>query len=181
MSVTKINRFNINIYPQDTIFVLDTNILYYVHSGYVMSTDTKSKSYSNVIQTILSNGYSIEISALNIQELLHIIEKKEYELYCTVNSKNKAIYTKKIYRQDSSQRNLLKAKLKTILSELSLYELKDGEINVSELDKFVKDFNVHTMDPIDYVLINRYDSQKTVFVSDDKDFQSIPSISVLSM
>lgn len=180
MPVTRINSFNIGTYPKDTVFVLDTNVLYYVHSGYVMPTAAKSLLYSNVIQTILNNGYSIEVSALNIQELLHLIEKKEYELYCSANSKSPRTYTKKIYRQDATQRSLLKSKLHTILSELSLYKLEDGEIAVDILNQFSNEFNLHTMDPIDYVLIKGYDSSRTVFISDDKDFQSNSAICVVT-
>ena len=181
MPVTRINRFNLSSYPKETVFVLDTNVLYYVHSGYVMSTDAKSISYSNVIQTILNNGYSVQVSALNIQELLHIIEKKEYELYCFVNSINQANYSKKLYRRDPSQRSSLKVKLNTILSELSIYKLEDGAISVDLLNQFSVRFDSHKMDPIDYVLVNQYDVAKTVFISDDKDFQSIPSIHVLTV
>lgn len=180
MPVTKINNFNVNTYPKDTIFVLDTNVLYFVHSGYVMPTNAKSLSYSNVIQTILSNGYSVAVSALTIQELLHLVEKKEHELYCSVNSLSTQAYTKKAYRQDATQRSLLKSKLSTILSELSPYKLDDGEITVDVLNRFSKEFDLHTMDPIDYVLINGYDAAKTVFVSDDRDFQSNSSLCVLT-
>lgn len=42
MPVTKISDFNVNTYPKDTIFVLDTNVLYFVHSGYVMPTNAKA-------------------------------------------------------------------------------------------------------------------------------------------
>lgn len=180
MSVTRINNFNIGICPKDTIFVLDTNVLYFVHSGYVMPTNAKSLSYSNVIQTILSNGYSIAVSALTIQELLHLVEKKEHELYCSSNSLSPQAYTKKAYRQDMTQRRLLKSKLSTILSELSLYKLEDGEIAINVLNQFSKEFDLHTMDPIDYALVKGYDLAKTVFVSDDKDFQSNSSICVLT-
>ena len=180
MPVTKICNFNVNTYPKDTIFVLDTNVLYFVHSGYVMPTNAKSLSYSNVIQAILSNGYSVVVSALTIQELLHLVEKKEHELYCSVNSLSTQTYTKKAYRQNATQRSLLKSKLITILSELSPYTLEDGEIAVNVLNQFSREFDLHTMDPIDYVLVKGYDSAKTVFISDDRDFQSNPSIRVLT-
>ena len=120
------------------------------------------------------------VSALTIQELLHLVEKKEHELYCSVNSLSTQTYTKKAYRQDATQRSLLKSKLITILSELSPYKLEDGEIAVDVLNQFSKEFDLHTMDPIDYVLVKGYDSAKTVFISDDRDFQSNSSISVLT-
>ena len=180
MPVTKISDFNVNTYAKDTVFVLDTNVLYFVHSGYVMPTNAKSLSYSNVIQTILSNGYSVAVSALTVQELLHLVEKKEHELYCLAHSLSTQAYTKKSYRRDAAQRCLLKSKLSTILSELSSYKLEDGEIAVDLLNRFSSELELHTMDPIDYVLVKGYDAAKTVFVSDDRDFQSISSLSVLT-
>lgn len=181
MAIAKIRRFNIKSYPKDTVFVLDTNVLYFIHSGYVMQSNFKGLQYSNVIKTILENGYTIEVSSLNIQELFHLIEKKEYELYCIANSKTPETYKKKDYRKDLSQRTRLKAKLCTILSELSLYKLKDGNITVKMLHDFSNNFDLHQMDPIDYVLVQGYNFSKTVFISDDKDFQSNPSISVLTV
>lgn len=180
MSVTRISSFDITAYPQDTVFVLDTNVLYYVHSGYYLPNSNESIDYSNVIQIILSHGYSIKVSALSIQELLYGVENKEYQLYCQSNGKNQKSYTKKHFRQDQAQRLAVKRKLKTILSELAMYKLEDGVLLFSVLEQFTDTFEAHEMDPMDYTLAHNYDAAKTVFVSADKDFQSLTSIQVLT-
>lgn len=181
MAVTKISSFNISAYPQDTVFVLDTNVLYYVHSGYYLPNSNKSVDYSNVIQIILTHGYSIKVSALSIQELLYGVENKEYQLYCQNHGKNQGSYTKKHFRRDQTQRLAVKRKLETILSELAMsYELEDGVLHFPMLEQFIDTFGTHEMDPVDYVLAHNYDAAKTVFVSGDKDFQSLTSIQVLT-
>ena len=71
MAITKVSDFSISDFPADTTFLLDTNVLYFVHSGYYMPTNPKSQIYSNLLQQLLSNGRKIVLSALNIQELLY--------------------------------------------------------------------------------------------------------------
>lgn len=182
MSVRKIKDFNITKVARGTTFVLDTNVLYFVHSGYATPNNQKSVAYSNLIKSILKNNYSIEVSALNAQELLHLIEKKEYRLFCERNALDPSSYSLKSYRQNKAQRGLVKSKIDSALSELSsVYILRDGIITIGTLNQFSSDFNLHTMDPIDYTLAKQYNIATTIFISDDKDFQSIPSLQVIAM
>ena len=181
MSVTKANLFDVNNYSKDVVFVLDTNVLYFVHCGFYSSNAKKAHAYSNVIQKIAKNGNEIRVSSLSVQELLHIIEKKEFEIYCQNNSTPPNFNIKK-YRQDATQRKIVMKKLKVVLSELSLfYKFDDSVIAMSTLDNHVYNFEHHRMDPVDYVLTSLYPSANTVFVSDDKDFQSVPSIQVVTL
>ena len=81
MSTIHFNNFNIKDVPVDTVFVLDTNVLYYVHSGYSPKNPKDGITYSNIIQKIMNNGFKIHVSALSVQELLFCIENKEYKIY----------------------------------------------------------------------------------------------------
>ena len=49
MAITKVSDFSISDFPADTTFLLDTNVLYFVHSGYYMPTNPKSQIYSKNI------------------------------------------------------------------------------------------------------------------------------------
>ena len=49
MAITKVSDFSISDFPVDTTFLLDTNVLYFVHSGYYMPTNPKSQIYSKNI------------------------------------------------------------------------------------------------------------------------------------
>ena len=80
MGIVRATDFDLSKYSEETTFILDTNILYFVHSGYYLPTDPKCICYSNLIQNIMSNGRTIVVSALNVQELLFGIEGKEYKV-----------------------------------------------------------------------------------------------------
>lgn len=43
MAITKVSDFSISDFPADTTFLLDTNVLYFVHSGYYMPTNPKKQ------------------------------------------------------------------------------------------------------------------------------------------
>ena len=76
MGIVRAADFDLSKYSEETTFILDTNSLYFVHSGYYLPTDPKCICYSNLIQNIMSSGRTIVVSALNVQELLFGIEGK---------------------------------------------------------------------------------------------------------
>lgn len=180
MSITRICDFDISSVSKDTVFILDTNVLYYVHSGYSLPSSTECLSYSNLIQNIMSNGYTVKVSSLSIQELLFSIENKEYQLYWRTNGINPKNYSKKDYRKDPIHRNNVKSKFKTVLMELDLYEKVDAAIELSTINCYVDTLESHCMDPIDYILVENCKNTNTIFISNDRDFQSITSIDVIT-
>lgn len=173
MGIVRATDFDLSKFPEEAIFVLDTNILYFVHSGYYLPTDPKCICYSNLIQDIISNGRKIVVSALNLQELLFGIEGKEYYRYLNSNGISKNAFSKKDYRKDLSERQSLKAKLKTIITEITnSYTLTDGQINGDQIKRYADKLEEHHYDPIDYVLVdNMLTEGNIVFISDDTDFQ----------
>ena len=173
MGIVRATDFDLSKYSEETTFILDTNILYFVHSGYYLPTDPKCICYSNLIQNIMSNGRTIVVSALNVQELLFGIEGKEYKRYLSANGISKNSYTKKDYRNNLAERQNLKAKLKTVIAEISMaYTLVDGQINCGQVDNYADQLEAHHYDPVDYILVdNMLARGNVVFISDDTDFQ----------
>lgn len=173
MAIVRAADFDLSKYTEETTFILDTNILYFVHSGYYLPTDPKCICYSNLIQSIMSNGREIVVSALNVQELLFCIEGKEYRRYLSANGISKASCTKKDYRKILAERQNLKTKLKTVIAEISAaYTLTDGQINCGQVNHYADRLETHRYDPIDYVLVdNMLVRGNVVFISDDTDFQ----------
>ena len=182
MSITKIADFSLTDFPTDTIYLLDTNVLYFVHSGYYAPTNPKSVAYSNLVQSLLTNGRKIVLSVLNIQELLYGIENKEYELYWRATHQNRNAYTKKDYRKNAIERVKLHSKMSTVLTELSAaYVCENASVEWTQIKEFVKKLNAHCYDPIDYVLVENYRTkEKIVFISDDKDFQADSTINLIT-
>lgn len=66
MSVIHLTNFDLSTVSKDTIFVLDTNVLYYVHSGYNIPNNWKTRAYSNLIQELLINSRNVVVSALSV-------------------------------------------------------------------------------------------------------------------
>lgn len=104
MSVTKISNLDISKLDKDIKFVLDTNIIYFVHSGYYNASNQKSTTYSNFIQNLLQQHKTVVVSSLSLQELLFGIENKEYLLYLDRNGIKKEKYSKKDFRKDAGER-----------------------------------------------------------------------------
>lgn len=173
MGIVRSTDFDISKYSEETLFILDTNILYFVHSGYYLPTDPKCICYSNLIQNIISNGRTIVVSALNLQELLFGIEGKEYKRYLSANGISKNSYSKKDYRKNTVERQNLKMKLKTVIAEISnAYTLLDGQIYGGQVKDYADQLEMHHYDPIDYILVdNMLEQRNVVFISDDTDFQ----------
>ena len=183
MSVTKICDFDIAKVIDTDVFFLDTNILFFIHSGYYAQTTSEFVEYSNIVEKILNNGNSIFVSALNIQELLNGIENKEYLLYLNANNLNKKTFTKKHFRNDSTLRLNVKSKLLIAMQEIECaYNIVDGNISLSLTKDFVTNYENHHYDPMDYYFVkNTFDySDSITYITDDKDFQFDSSINVIT-
>jgi len=182
VAITKVADFAIKNFSPKAKFVLDTNILYFVHSGYYMPTNPKSIIYSNLLQQLLGNNCEILISALNVQELLYGIENKEYELYLNSTGLTRQACTKKDYRKITTERIKLSCKMRTVLTELSAsYKCIDGEIKYEQIEQFVRKLQAHHYDPIDYAVVdNLHTIGQVVFISDDTDFQYDTSIQLIT-
>lgn len=181
MSVISFNSFNASSYDENTVFVLDTNVLYFVHSGYYLPTNRKCIVYSNIIQQLIMSKFSICVSTLSLQELFYGIENKEYKLYCSANSIDTAHFTKKQFRNIPTEREKVKNKIEQVMSEISVYQLQDGLINSEHIDDFISSYELHKMDPIDFAIVKNNNIEDCVFVTDDQDFSSLSEINILTM
>ncbi len=182
MPITKVSDFSLADFPADTTFLLDTNVLYFVHSGYYMPTNSKLQIYSNLLQQLLTNGRKVALSTLNVQELLYGIENKEYELYLERTQQSRYACTKKDYRRNVAERAKLFNKMQAMLTELlSTYECDDAVVERAQIEGFANNLTTHHYDPIDYVLVENYRQEdNVVFISDDKDFQTDGTINLIT-
>lgn len=181
MSVTKISNLDISKLDKDIKFVLDTNIIYFVHSGYYNASNQKSKAYSNFIQNLLQQHKTVVVSSLSLQELLFGIENKEYLLYLDRNGIKKEKYSKKDFRKDAGERKRIQRKINTIWNEINnTYTLLDSEITNLHIQQFINLFDSHRYDPIDYILTQNYLPKDYVIITDDADFQVDPNVNIIT-
>lgn len=182
MSVTHIDSFQFTSVPCGSKFLIDTNVLFFVHSGYFLSNPTpKHRKYSNFVRDIANNNHVLCTSVLNIQELFHIIENHEYNAYLDHNSLTKDRCTKKQFRKDAHQRQLLKGRLSIVMTEItSLYEIFDVSVTHSQINAFLNSLSAHLYDPIDYFVVDSTKKEMLYFLTDDSDFQIDSSINVVT-
>lgn len=177
MAVYSISNFDVTRIPEGSVFVLDTNVLFFLHSGY-FSSNPSAADYSNFVLKLLVEKCNIIVSTFSIQELFHIIEKKEHQKYCDKNSIKMHI---KDYRKLSSERLNIKNILSVMMSEIKInYAIKNGSVDITNINSFIQSYDVHTCDPIDYILSQNFDLNTTFFVSDDKDFKTITGINLIT-
>lgn len=181
MTVQKISTTNVSTVAKDQTFILDTNILYFIHSGYYSSCDPKNIAYSNFVQKLITNGNQLIISVTTIQELFYGIENKEYQLYCSKNKPN--AFTKKDFRADGSLRKAVQNKLQVILVELkNSYNLSECTITPSQVEDFLDKYDNHRYDPIDFIIVNNMIEKSYVnFITDDSDFTYDSNINVFTL
>lgn len=182
MSVNRINSFNLSTVDKTVSFILDTNILYFVHSGYYSSTYSKNIAYSNLLQQIMRKGNALFVTSLNLQELIFGIENKEYELHLNTIGKDRKVFTKKDFRKDATLRASVHSKVKVILVEIkAAYELRDIDVSMKRVESFVGDYLKYLYDPMDYLVVDATNEKDIIYITDDTDFQSDSRIEVLTI
>lgn len=176
MSVQKINDIDFKTLKTEECFLLDTNILYFIHSGYYTSPKVrdydKYKGYSSFVGTLITKGYKLYTTTANIQELLHCIENKEYLLYCETQGLKPRSFSKKDFRELDSEREKVKNKLSVILDEITAtYNFKELHISKDSPKDFITKYTNHRYDPIDYIIVESCINESNInFISDDSDF-----------
>ncbi|WNY23158.1 hypothetical protein MmiHf6_04620 [Methanimicrococcus hongohii] len=163
--------------PSDEQFYVDANILYFI---YFCDQDskinkTKSKTYLKFITKLQNSGNQLHISALNLQELVHVAEKAELEKYC---QNNNIRMTLKKYRDIQEERLIIQDKLETILQQIcSTYFVTDEFVDLNTIHLLIKTYNRHRFDPIDFLAVCpkcrdcKSVSQNFNIITDDSDFK----------
>ena len=99
-------------------FLLDTNILMWLFSGYHINVSDAQKvnAYSAFVAQLISSNVKLWTSTGNIQEMFHLIEKNEYELFKIRTHRQ---LKKKDYRKLASERAIVKNKGQSIYAAIT--------------------------------------------------------------
>jgi hypothetical protein len=192
MAVKKICSLKISDIGKDNLFILDINILYFIHSGYYITPGcrdyNKYFSYSTFVSQLLSNGNKLYTTSANLQELFYGIENKEYFFYAhmkglNTNYKMPKYFSKKDYRWVVAEKNRLKLKFETIFKELNnTYLIFDTTIFSSSIRSYIDTFDIYHYDPIDYIMVDESIKYSRLnFISDDSDFTCDSRIEVYTI
>jgi len=166
-------------FSTNDVFYIDSNILFLLHGGFVVEPQKicEASAYSNFIEYLRAIGCHLCVSALNVQEVLHLVERKHFQAYGKK-------YTDKIrikeFRRMKEERQKLRAIQMSIFSQINeSYEIIPETIYDKDLKGFVDEYHIHYYEPIDYILVNHHLPLRVITA--DKDFYSDKRINVYTM
>ncbi len=171
--VKNIRNFTMKKVTKDAIFALDTNVLLWTF--YSRATITKSYQrlvYPNFIAKLISNGNKIYVLGNNLNEMMHVIERNEYEIYVQGNSSKIGL---KQYRRNSKCRAFIQNEITLIINQLKSIpniDLVDSKFLTTDIDRFTTDYLLHQCDFFDFLLIDFCNQHNCAVITDDKDFDT---------
>ena len=158
---------------KDTVFALDTNVLLWTfYSRTTVLSNQKKVEYSNFIAKLISNGNKIYILGHNLNEMMHVIERNEYEIYIQRISSKIGL---KQFRKNSKYRAFIQNEITLIINQLKSIpniDLVDSKFLTTDIDRFTTDYLLHQCDFFDFLLIDFCNQHNCAVITDDKDFDT---------
>ena len=171
-TVIDIKSFDINDLNSDIPLALDTNVLLWVFYSRSSSTQSYQKNeYPTFISKVIVNDNPLIISAFNLNEMFHVIEKNECDIYN--NNHNGASLRLKQFRKLTHERIKVKREIDLIYKQIQAIpnvKIVGSKTDMNELNSFVSKYEVHDSDFFDFWLINYCNENNFCIVTDDKDF-----------
>ena len=169
---------DLNEIANEEVFFVDTNVLFAIHFLELNWSEEKVSQYANFILGLLKNGNKICVSALNLQELCHLVENNEFRQYKAVNHLG-GNFNKKMYREIAEERARLAQDLQNKYLEISeQYSVVSGNITGDMIKRFLDDYNKHFFDPIDFLTVKYNNNGIMNFITDDSDFKKDSELTV---
>ena len=155
-------------------FLIDTNVLIMLHCNELTERERKLASgYSNFISHVRSRGCVLCVSALNIQELFHVVER----IYFNIYKNSHGDCSLKAYRRVESERSALATIQRRIWVQIrEMYQIIDAPISVVVLEQFLASYEAHCYDPVDF-FITTHTLAKNIITS-DTDFDNVTGIDI---
>ncbi|MFA5332400.1 MAG: hypothetical protein WC342_08485 [Methanoregula sp.] len=168
---------------QDCFFV-DTNVWYWLAYSRA-SVSAKSyhvKEYPGYIKKVRSVNARLCRCNLILAELAHIIEKTEFELFCSTHKKDPNAYPLKEFRHDRS------ANREDVIQEIESAWMQVGQlsglvpmtIDETAATTFIADLKSNRLDGYDLLYLDLLRKQHFSILTDDGDFATVPGISVFT-
>lgn len=164
-------------------FFLDTNVLYwYTYPRFSQPSllSPTARVYYNFIDNLTAAGNPLVTSIYNLTELLNVIEKNEYDIYCKLHPEipiNKKDF-RKIPEERKKMGTIMQATLNNVHGICSVIEFN---FTSSSIDEFVLEITDHRCDVFDHqILRNCINTNNLNVVSDDGDFSTMEKISLFT-
>lgn len=168
---------------KETNFFIDTNVLYWIsYSKYDFFNGRarkQAKPYLEFIDKLLDDNASFFTSIYNISELLHIIEKHEFEIYQKTNPG--LIDNIKDFRKLTSRKYVKNELLTAIANIKGQCTVLEYPFFLDDLEEFIDTSDTHRCDNYDFITIKNCIKQGMLnIISDDGDFASINEINLFT-
>lgn len=162
-------------------FFLDTNVLYwYTYPRFSLPNQLTrtARTYYDFIDKLITAGNPLETSVYNLTELLNVIEKNEYDIYCDLHTGIPV--TRKDFRKMLSERTDVSKIMKTSLNNASgICKVVDFDFTQTAVNRFVDEFIEHRCDVFDYTILRHCIQSKSLnIISDDSDFSTMEKITL---
>ena len=166
--VIDIQTFDVSSLSDENIFIVDANVLLYIHCPKVVMCDPNVASeYSKFIGQLMKKNCSIWVSSVNLQETLNVIERMCWKRY---NKSQKIKVKRKKFRAIIAERQKVKKEQTDFLNQIKqIYDIKTDSISQNELTSYTDNLEKHRYDPIDYIISNHYGKSAGI-VTNDADF-----------
>lgn len=184
MPVLDINALDVTHLDSREIFVLDANVLKWLYAGYPLPQShkdyKKAQNFSNFVGKLLTNGNQLGASVGNVQEVLNLIERAEYDLYKNAGG---LLSNKKKFREDATQRALVQKKVQAAYTAIcGVCTLYDMPMKKADMDCFVADLTKHVYDPLDFFVVESIVQRGHInYITSDPDFQSDTRLNVYTI
>lgn len=172
--------------PKSTTFLIDTNIWYFMTYPNAYFQDdgaiAKGDKYSQFVSKLKNNSNKLFFSMINYSELINIIERNEYKIYCELNNKVNTQYSRKKYRRE--HRDEYFGTMDNVLKQVENISDNDGfsqkleNIGIREVEKEFKETLLDPSDVLNLLLSKRNNILN--ILTDDMDFCSTKGMKIFT-
>ena len=188
MPAHEISGVDVNAIPVSEGFVIDANILFFLHSGFYTSASGKARQISedsSFISKLLLRGNRLVVPTTVLQEFLHGFERKSYRLYLSANGlsadrRSGSFFSLKQYRAIASERSALQVNIDRALYEVvAQYDYTECRLRLNDIDGMVGSLSGHRDAARDFLTVAECKREGLLnYISDDSDFLQDTSIHV---
>lgn len=162
-------------------FFLDTNVLYwytYPRFSQPGQLNSTAKLYYDFIDKLTSDGNPLVTSVYNLTELMNVIEKNEWDIYCKLHPE--IPITRKDFRRMPSEHEAVGKIMRTTLNNVKgICQIIDFNFLTATVNNFVDDYLDHQCDIFDYAILkNCIQTGNCNIISDDGDFSTMEKINL---
>ncbi|MDD4556241.1 MAG: hypothetical protein PHE89_02785 [Alphaproteobacteria bacterium] len=166
-------------------FILDTNILIYLHGVYAQSDSNKKNMdiYSNIVENLIKRKAEILLDVIVLNEFINIYINHKITEYCINNLLSNDSFTNKHTKRNcpayKEALKEIKVTIKNIESAYNIKWIKEGYDFISNVSSSNLEEKLEYMEFSDYTLSKLAEKEDAILVTNDFDLIRCPRINKL--